>query len=159
MNTDLDIKANNDFEKYSFKLLNNLIFGKSMENARKHRCIELPATDKKKKIFGIRANLSYSKVISNRNEKNSNSHNELVYLGMSILELSKIVIYEFWYDYVKPKYGEKANLCCLDTDIFIVYIKLDDIYKDIADVETRFDTSNDDLIRTLLKGKNKKVIG
>ena len=85
--------------------------------------------------------------------------NELVYLGMSILELSKIVIYEFWYDYVKPKYGEKANLSCLDKDIFIVYIKLDDIYKDIADVETRFDTSNDDLNRTLLKGKNKKVIG
>ena len=85
--------------------------------------------------------------------------NELVYLGMSILELSKIVIYGFWYDYVKPKYGEKANLYCLDTDIFIVYIKLDDIYKDIADVETRFDTSNDDLNRTLLKGKNKKVIG
>ena len=69
MNTDLDIKANNDFEKYSFKLLNNLIFGKSMENARKHRCIELPATDKKKKIFGIRTNLSYSKVISNKKKK------------------------------------------------------------------------------------------
>ena len=100
-----------------------------------------------------------AKLLATEKKKNSNSHNELVYLGMSILELSKIVIYEFWYDYVKPKYGEKANLCCLDTDIFIVYIKLDDIYKDIADVETRFDTSNDDLIRTLLKGKNKKVIG
>ena len=67
--------------------------------------------------------------------------NKLVYLGLSILELSKILMYEFWYDYVKPKYGEKAKLCYMDTNSFIVYIKTDDIYKDIAeDVETRFDT-------------------
>ena len=64
-----------------------------------------------------------------------------VYFGLSILELSKIFMYEFWYDYVKPKYHEKAKLCYMDTDIFIVYMKTDDIYKDIAeDVETRFDT-------------------
>ena len=69
--------------------------------------------------------------------------NKPVYLGLSILELSKILMYEFWYDYVKPKYGKKAKLCWKDTDSFIVYIKTDDIYKDIAeDVETRFDTSN-----------------
>ena len=100
-----------------------------------------------------------AKLLATEMKKTQILMNELVYLGMSILGLSKIVIYEFWYDYVKPKYGEKANLCCLDTDIFIVYIKLDDIYKDIADVETRFDTSNDDLNKTLLKGKNKNVIG
>ena len=69
-------------------------------------------------------------------------------------------MYEFWYDYVKPKYGEKVKLCYMDTDSFIVYIKTDDIYKDIAeDVETRFDTSNYELDRPLPKGKNKKVIG
>ena len=57
-----------------------------------------------------------------------------------MLELSKILIYEFWYDYVKSKCGEKAKLCYMNTDI--IYIKIDDIYKDIAeDVETRFDTS------------------
>ena len=67
--------------------------------------------------------------------------NKPVYLGLSILELSKILMYEFWYDYVKPKYGEKVKLCYVDTDSFIVYIKTDDIYKDIAeDIETRFDT-------------------
>ena len=60
-----------------------------------------------------------------------------VYLRLSILELSKVLVYEFWYDYVKPKYDEKAKLC------FIVYIQAVDIYKDIAeDIETRFDTSN-----------------
>ena len=63
--------------------------------------------------------------------------NKLVYLGSSILDLSKTVMYEFWYDYVKPKYGEKARLCYMDTDSFIVYIRTDDIYNDIAkDVET-----------------------
>ena len=67
--------------------------------------------------------------------------NKPVYLGLSILALSKILMYEFWYDYVKLKYGEKAKLCYMDTDSFIVYIKTDDIYKGIAeDVETRFDT-------------------
>ena len=67
--------------------------------------------------------------------------NKPVYLGLSILELSKRLIYEFWYDYVKnPKYGKKAKLCYMDTDSFILYIKTDDIYKDIAEhVETRSD--------------------
>ena len=69
--------------------------------------------------------------------------NNQVYLGSSILDLSKTVMYEFWYDYVKPKYGENAKLCFMDTDSFIVHVKTDDIYKDIAeDAETRFDTSN-----------------
>ena len=62
--------------------------------------------------------------------------NKPVYLGLSILELSKILMCEFWYDYVKPKYGKKAKLCHMDTDSFIVHIKTDNIYKDIAeDVE------------------------
>ena len=83
-----------------------------------------------------------------------------VYLGLSILELSKILIYGFWYYYVKPRYDEKAKLYYMDTDGFIVYIKTDDIYKNIAeDIETRFDTSNFELDRPLPKGKNKKVIG
>ena len=72
-----------------------------------------------------------------------------------MLELSKILMPEFWYDYVKPKYGEKTKLFYMDADSFIVYIKTDDIYKDIAeDFETRFDTSNYELDRPLPKGKN-----
>ena len=68
-------------------------------------------------------------------------------------------MYELWYGYVKPKYGEKVKLCYMDTDSFIVYIKTDDIYKDIAgDVATRFETSNYELDRRLPKRKNKKVI-
>ena len=85
--------------------------------------------------------------------------NKPVYLELSILELNKILVYEFWYDYLKSKYGEKAKLCYMDTDSFIVSIKTGDIYEDIAeDVETRFDTSNFELDRPLPKGKIKKVI-
>ena len=66
----------------------------------------------------------------------------------------------FSYDYVKPKYGEKAKLCCTDTESLIVYVKIDDIYKDIEkDVEDMFDTSNYELDRPAPKGKNEKVIG
>ena len=83
--------------------------------------------------------------------------NKPVYLGLSILQLSKILMYEFWYDYVKPKYGEKARFCYMDTDI--VNIKADYIYKDIGEgAETRFDTSNYELDSPLPKEENKKVI-
>ena len=83
-----------------------------------------------------------------------------VYLGLSVLDLSKTVMYEFWYDYVKPRYSEKTKLCYLDTGSFIAHVKTDDIYNDIEkDVETRFDTSNYQLNRQLPKGKNRKVIG
>ena len=69
--------------------------------------------------------------------------NEPVHLGLSILDLRKTVMYEFWYDYVKPKYGENAKLCYMNTDSFIVHVKADGICKDIAEaVETRFGTSN-----------------
>ena len=77
--------------------------------------------------------------------------NKPVCLGFSILYLSEILMFEFWYDYVKPKYGKKTKLCYMDTDSFIVYIKRDDIYKDIEeDVETKFDTSDYELDRPLL---------
>ena len=89
--------------------------------------------------------------------------NKPVYLGLSILELYKIVMYEFWYDYVKAKYEEKTKLCFMDTACFIVYIKSEDIYIKIEkNVEARFDTLFDlnyGLERPLPRGKNKEVIG
>ena len=84
--------------------------------------------------------------------------NKPVYLGLSILDQSKTVMHKFWFDYVKPKYGENAKFC-MDTDSFIVHVKTDDIYKDIAeDVQTRFDTSNFKLDRPLPKRKKQKLI-
>ena len=76
-----------------------------------------------------------------------------LYLDLSILELSKIVMWEFCYDYIKPKYGEKAKLYYMDTDSFLVYIKTDDIYKEIAEgVEKKFDTSDYELDRQIPNG-------
>ena len=86
--------------------------------------------------------------------------NKPIYLGLSILEISKILMYELWYDYMKPKYNDNVRLFYMDTDSFVMHIKANDFYKDIAsDVENRFDTSNYELNRPLPTGKNKKVIG
>ena len=85
--------------------------------------------------------------------------NKSIYLGLSILEISKILMYEFWYDFMKPKYGDNVKLCYMDTDSFITHIKTEDFYKDIAgDVEKRSDTPNYEVDRPLPTGKNKKVI-
>ena len=85
-----------------------------------------------------------------------------IYLGMSILDISKTHMYEFWYDYIKPKYGDRAKLCYTDIDSFVIYIVTEDFYEDIGnDVERWFDTSNfdeNDKI-PLPIGKNKKVPG
>ena len=71
--------------------------------------------------------------------------NKPMYLGQAILDLSKIVMYEFHYDYMEPKYGENLNLCYMDTDSLVYHIKIEDFYEDIAkDVETRFDMSEYD---------------
>ena len=88
--------------------------------------------------------------------------NKPIYLGMSILDISKTLMYEFWYDYIKPKYQDRAKLCYMDTDSFVIHIITEDFYKDIAnDVEKKkwFDTSNYDNNRPLPTGKSKKVIG
>ena len=88
--------------------------------------------------------------------------NKPVYFGMSILDISKTLMYEFWYDYLKPKYKDKVKLCYMDTDSFVTYIETEDFYKDISnDVEKWFDTSNYDKNneRPLEIGVNKKVIG
>ena len=83
-----------------------------------------------------------------------------VSLGLSILEISKNLMYEFWYDYVKLKYQDNAILSYMDTDSFIMNRKTEDFYEDIAnDVDKRFDTSNYEVNRPLSTGKNKIAIG
>ena len=79
-----------------------------------------------------------------------------IYLGLSILKISKLLMYEFWYDYMKPNYSDNVKLCYMDTDSFIMNIKTEDFYKDVAnDVEKRFGTSNYECDRPLPTGKNK----
>ena len=165
MNTELRKVAQNDFEKDLFKLMNNSVFGKTMENIRKHRDIKLVTTDKKRNKLVSEPNYHTTNCISENlsiieMKKTKVKMNKPIYLRLSILEISKILMYEFWYDYMKPKYGDNVKLCYMDTDSFIMNIKTEDFYKDIAnDVEKRFDTSNYEVNRSLPTGKNKKVIG
>ena len=167
MNIKLRTEAKNDFEKYFFKLMNNSVFGKTMENVRNHRDIKLVTTDKRWNQLVSDPNYHTSKHFSENlfaieMEKTKVKMNKPVYLGMSILDISKTIIYEFWYDYIKQKYQDNAKLCYKDTDSIIIHIKTEDFYRDIADdVEKWFDVSNysEDDKRALPIGMNKKVIG
>ena len=165
MNTELRKKAKNDFEKDFFKLMKNAVSGKSMENVSKHRDIKLVTTDKRRNQLVTEPNYHTIKwfsenILAIEIKKTKVKMNNLIYLGLSILEISEILMYEFWYDYIKPKYCDNVKLCYMDTDSFMMHIKTEYFYKDIADdVEKRFDTSNYEVDRPLLTGKNKKVIG
>ena len=147
--------------------MNNAVFGKTMENVRNHRDIKLVTSDKRRSILASEPNYHSSKRISKdlmimEMKKVEVKMNKPIYLGQAILDISKTLMYEFWYDYIKPKYGEKARLCYMDTDSFVINIKTEDFYKDIVgDVERWFDASNYDKKdkRPLPIGKNKKVIG
>ena len=165
MNTELRKAAKNDFEKDLFKLMNNSVFGKTMENIRKHRDIKLVTRDKKRSKLVSEPNYHTINLISEdlsiiEMKKTKVKMNKPIYLGLSILEISKILMYEFWYDYMKPKYDNNVKLCYMDTDSFIMNIKTNQSYEDSAnDVENRFDTSNYEVNRPLPMGRNKKVIG
>ena len=148
MSIELRKKAKNNFKKYFFKLMNNVVFRKIMENVRKQRN-QACNNQNMRELLSVRAKLSYNKTLSrksirHRNEKKTQIFmNKPVYLGISILEISKIVMHEFWYNNVKPKYGAKTNSCYMDTDSSIVYIKAEDIYSDNAKyVKTRYNTSS-----------------
>ena len=167
-NTQLRTAATNDFEKDFFKLMNNSVFGKTMENIRKQRNIKLVTTEEKYLHTVIKPNFK-SGVLFGKNlmgcemGKIKVVMNKLAYLGQAILDLSKIIMYEFHYDYMVPKYGlEKLKLCYMDTDSLVYDIKTEDFYEDIADdVEARFDTSRYSKtdFKPLPIGLNKKVIG
>ena len=165
INTELRKKASNDFEKDFSKLMNNAVFGKTMENVRKHRDIKLVKTDCKRNKLMSKPNYHTMKLIEENlsiieMKKVRVKMNKPIYLGLPILEISKTTMYEFWYDYVKSKYGNKVKLCYTDTDSLVMNIKTNDFYKDITqDVREIFDTSNYSFDRPLPKGKNKKVIG
>ena len=145
--------------------MNNSESWKTMENIRKHRDIKLVTTDKKRSKLVSEPNYHTINLISKdlsiiEMKKTKVKMNKPIYLGLSILEISKILMYEFLYDYMKPKYGYKFKLCYMYADSFIMNIKTNDFYEDIAsDVKNRFDTSNYEVNRPLPTGKNKNVIG
>ena len=145
-NTQLRTLATNDFEKDFFKLMNNSVFGKMVENIRKHRNIKL-VTNKAQDLKTVMRPNFKSGVLFGENlmgcemGKIKVVMKKPVCLGQAILDLSKIVMYEFHYDYMKQKFKD-PQLCHIDTDSLIYNIKTEDFYADIADdVPARFDTS------------------
>ena len=137
MNTKLRTEAKNEFEKDFFKLMNNSVFGKTMENVRKHRDIKLVTTDEKRNKLVSEPNYHTTKrfsenLLATEMKKTKVKMNKPVYLGMSILDISKTLMYEFWYDYIKPKYKEKAKLCYMDTDSFVINIFTEEFFEDIS---------------------------
>ena len=141
-------------------LMNNSVLG-TMENVRKHRDIKLVTTERRNYLVSepnYHSKKFYTEnLLAIEMRKSQILMNQPVYLDLSILDLSKTVMHEFWYDHVQLKYGEKARLCYMDTDSFIVYVRADEIDKDIAeDVEARFGISNYELGRQLPKRKNKE---
>ena len=167
-NTNLRTQAKNEFEKNFFKLMNNSVFGKTMENIRNHVDVKLVNTKEKLKKLVAKPNLKSPPKIFSENlvsvhmKKTSLTMNKPVYLGMCILDLSKTIMYDFHYNYIKPKYGAKAKLLFTDTDSFMYEIETEDFYKDISgDVKDRFDTSDypENHPSGIPTGINKKVLG
>ena len=161
-NTRLRTAASNDFEKDFYKLMNNSVFGKTMENIRRHRNIKLVNNKEEYLKTVMKPNFKSGTLLGDdlmgcEMGKIKVVMNKPVYLGQAILDLSKIIMYEFHYDYMLPKYGNNIKLCYMDTDSYVYDIKTVDFYRDIAeDIESRFDTSGYMDNRPLPIGKNKK---
>ena len=148
MNTKLRKAAKNDFENDLFKLMNNSVFGKTMRKYKKSQEYKVSNNGQKRSKLVSEPNYHTINLISEylsiiEMKKTKIKMSKPIYLGLSIIEISKTLMYEFWYDYMKPKYDNKVKLCYTDTDSFIINIKTNDFYEDIASgVENRFDTSN-----------------
>ena len=148
MNTKLWTQAKSDLQKDFLKLMNNSVFGKTMVNVRKHRHIKLVTAEKRRNQLVSEPNYHTTKYFSEnllamQMKISKVKMNKPLYLGFSILEISKTLMYEFWYDYIKPNYQNNAKLCYMDSDSFIIQIKIEDFYKNIAvDVKQWFDTTD-----------------
>ena len=167
LNTKLRTEAKNEFEKDFFKLMNNAVFGKTMENIRNRVDIKLVNNKKQAEKLSAKPNFKHCNIFSEdlvaiHMKKTKLDFDKPVYLGMCILDLSKTLMYDFHYNYIKQKYGDKAKLLLTDTDSLIYEIETEDFYKDInGDVKDRFDTSGypPDHPSGIPSGFNKKVLG
>ena len=166
-NTELRKCAANNFEKDFFKLMNNSVFGKTIENIRKRQNIQLIDDRKKAVKLSSKPNFDrctiFDKHLIAVHMKNTEVYfNKPVYVGQAILDLSKTLMFDFHYNYIKEKYGNKAELLFTDTDSLMFQIYTDDFYKDIIpDILTKFDTSDypPNHKSGIPTGVNKKVIG
>ena len=148
LNTKLRIESKNDFEKDFFKLMNNSVFGKTIENIDNRVDIRLECDENKAIKYIAKPNYDRSTIfdenlIAIHMKKTKVYYNKPIYLGMSILDLSKNLMYHFHYNFMKNKYGDNAKLLFTDTDSLMYEIETEDFYADIADdIDSWFDTSD-----------------
>ena len=166
LNTRLRTEAKNDFEKDFFKLMNNSVFGKTMENIRNRVDVRIVNERKKAEKLSAKPNFRHCTIfdenlIAIHMKRTKLTFNKPVYCGMAILDISKTLIYDFHYGYILPKYGKNQKLLFTDTDSLCYEIETEDFYKEISeDVEKGFDTSNFPKDHPSgIQGKNKKIPG
>lgn len=167
LNTSLRARASNEFEKDFFKLMNNSVFGKTMENIRNRVDIRLVNNETKAKKLAAKPNYKHCNIfdenlVAIHMKKTKLVFNKPVYLGMCILDLSKTLMYDFHYNYMRAKYGSNTKLLFTDTDSLAYEVRANDFYKDISgDAESKFDTSNFSKNHPsgIKAGLNKKVVG
>ena len=149
MNTELGKDATSDFEKDLYKLMNNSVFGKTTENLRKWVDVKLVRSHEEDKLRRLiaspafaRANIFDDDLEAIHVHKSNLVLNRPMYVGMSILDLSKHLMYDFYYNQLKTQYGEGCQLLYTDTDSLLLEIETEDVYKDMAQNQTLYDTSD-----------------
>lgn len=168
LNTKLRTQAENDFEKDFFKFLINAIFGKTMENVRSR--VDIKLVNKWKGKFGARMLIARpnfkrftifdDELVAIELQQTQVTMNKPIAVGMAILDISKITMYSFLYDYLKPKYGDGCSAIYSDTDSFILEIETEDFYKDMRENISRFDTSDYPIPNEYgITRENKKIPG
>ena len=163
-NTKKIAKAKNSFEKDFFKLMNNSVFGKTMENLRKRQDIKLITDEEQLLKWTSRPSFISCKIFNEdlvavHKTKPTLTLNRPAYVGMCILDLSKTLMYDFHYNYIKNKYGDKARLLFTDTDSLMYEIEADDVYQDFWKDKHLFDNSDYLKNNPFFDCSNKKVIG
>lgn len=163
-NTKKRKNANNAFEKDFFKLMNNSVFGKTMENIRKRVDVRLVTDDKKLLKYASKPSYVSSKIFNDNlvavhKIKETLTLNRPAYVGMCILDLSKTLMYDFHYNYIKKKYGDKAKLLFTDTDSLTYEIEAEDVYQDFWNDKNKFDSSDYPESSPYFDKTNKKIIG
>ena len=163
-NTKKRKNANNDFEKDLFNLMNNSVYGKTMENVRKHGDFEIVNSPERfqqlvnKPLFKHRHILNKDLVIVEK-DKHTVELSKPIYMGMSILDYSKIHMYSFDYDVLKPKYQDNIKLVYTDTDSYVIKVETDDLYEDFKEINEYMDFSDYNVEHPNYDKTNKKVLG
>ena len=166
LNTELRKKATSDFEKNFFKLMNNSVFGKTMENLRNRIIVKLVRPNEPRKLQSLLSDPLYAQhsifgesLAGIQMHKDHILMNRPVYTGICVLELSKTLMYNFYYSHLEPKYGSNCQLLYTDTDSLLLNIRTEDVYKDMGDNLDYYDTSDFPKDHPLHSQINKMALG